>query len=435
MNDDPRDVEVPAVPDHVLVRRVGAGSYGDVWLGRSVTGAYRAVKVVHRRSFASDRPYEREFGGILKFEPISRTHPGLVSVLHVGRNDDAGYFYYVMEVADDLDDGQAIDPSRYVPRTLNELLRHGPIPLPDCIELGIALADAVNHVHSHGLVHRDIKPSNIIFVNELPKLADIGLVTDIGEKATFVGTEGYIPPEGPGSPAGDLFSLGKVLYETSTGLACDRFPELPAKLRQQPEVLAFAPYNTILLRACESNPARRFTSAANLQEALVALRDFVPGQKAPIPEPPVEPTPKPSTGRRAVILFVPEEQNDVRLACVLEERLRAAGFEVCVDDREKFNVAWGRRMEAEIREAEVVVILVSSAAARDEIMAYQVDLAVRAQAQPRGPRVVPVALALKNSESGGLDVSLESFPSLSWMDETDDARLGDELISLLSLWR
>jgi eukaryotic-like serine/threonine-protein kinase len=76
----------PRVPDHELIARIGGGSYGDVWLVRSVTGRMRAVKVVWRQNFPSDRPYEREFRGIVQFEPISRSHPGVVNVLHVGRD-------------------------------------------------------------------------------------------------------------------------------------------------------------------------------------------------------------------------------------------------------------------------------------------------------------------------------------------------------------
>src|SRR6266850_6222942 len=90
----------PVVPDHELLRCVGRGSYGEVWLARSVMGTYRAVKIVYRRRFEHERPYEREFGGIQKFEPVSRTHEGLVDILQVGRNEQEGYFYYVMELAD-----------------------------------------------------------------------------------------------------------------------------------------------------------------------------------------------------------------------------------------------------------------------------------------------------------------------------------------------
>src|SRR6185295_15149894 len=109
---------LPQIPDHRLLRCIGRGSYGEVWLARSVMGTYRAVKVVYRKNFDNDRPYEREFDGIQKFEPISRAHEGLVDILHVGRNDEAGYFYYVMEVADDLRSGAEINPDCYEAKTL-----------------------------------------------------------------------------------------------------------------------------------------------------------------------------------------------------------------------------------------------------------------------------------------------------------------------------
>ena len=92
----------PAIPDHTLIKQIGRGSYGEVWLARNATGSYRAVKVVYRATFDADKPYEREFTGIKEFEPISRSHPSQVDILHVGRNDQAGYFYYVMELADDV---------------------------------------------------------------------------------------------------------------------------------------------------------------------------------------------------------------------------------------------------------------------------------------------------------------------------------------------
>ena len=69
-----------------------------MWLARNALGAYRAVKIVYRKSFEDSRPFEREFNGIQKFEPISRSHEGLVDILQAGRQED--YFYYVMELAD-----------------------------------------------------------------------------------------------------------------------------------------------------------------------------------------------------------------------------------------------------------------------------------------------------------------------------------------------
>ena len=75
----------PTIPDHKVLRKIGGGSYGEVWLAQGVTGAMRAVKVVWREDFEDERGFEREFEGILKYEPISRDHSGLVYILHVGR--------------------------------------------------------------------------------------------------------------------------------------------------------------------------------------------------------------------------------------------------------------------------------------------------------------------------------------------------------------
>jgi len=90
----------PIVPDHDLLEIIGRGSYGEVWLGRNAIGTLRAAKIVHRQSFQRAEHFEREFKGLLRFEPVSRSHDGLVDVLQIGRRDDAGYFYYLMELAD-----------------------------------------------------------------------------------------------------------------------------------------------------------------------------------------------------------------------------------------------------------------------------------------------------------------------------------------------
>ena len=89
----------PSIPDHELLRCIGRGSYGGVWLARNKLGTYRAVKIVYRSTFEGSRPFEREFKGIQKFEPLSRSHEGLVDILQVGSTEE--YFYYVMELADD----------------------------------------------------------------------------------------------------------------------------------------------------------------------------------------------------------------------------------------------------------------------------------------------------------------------------------------------
>ena len=264
---------LPVIPDHQLVRRVGQGAYGDVWLGKNVLGTFRALKVVYRRTFSDVRPYEREFAGIQQFEPISRTHPGLVSILHIGRNEQIGYFYYVMELGDDQARGQTIDPAQYAPKTLRtEISARGRLPASECLELSLSLVAALGHLHKHNLIHRDLKPSNVIFVLGRPKLADIGLVTTIGEAATSVGTEGYMPPEGPGTPVGDLYSFGKLLYEINTGLDRSRFPSVPTRLHEFADAPLFRGLNDVMLKVCDRNPRKRFRSADELEQALRKLR-------------------------------------------------------------------------------------------------------------------------------------------------------------------
>lgn len=93
----------------------------------------------------------------------------------------------------------------YRPRTLrSELDARGRLPVAEVVALGVQLCGALGHIHRSGLVHRDVKPSNVIFVQGLPKLADLGLVATADEARSFVGTEGFIPPEGPGTIQADL---------------------------------------------------------------------------------------------------------------------------------------------------------------------------------------------------------------------------------------
>lgn len=270
----------PAIPDHEVLRKIGGGAYGEVWLARGVTGAMRAVKVVRREDFEDDRTFEREFDGILKFEPISRDHPGLVNILHVGRSTgEEEFYYYVMELGDDVESGSEINPIEYEPRTLRGDHQQGdaePWPTEDCLDIGLRLAEALQHLHDNGLAHRDVKPSNVIFVNGKAKLADIGLVAARGQR-TFVGTEGFVPPEGPGSAKADVYSLGKVLYEIATGLDRMNFPELPEEMPSGSERKRWLELNRIICEVCEPRISKRRISTGG--ELAYALRRLKRGKR------------------------------------------------------------------------------------------------------------------------------------------------------------
>ena len=267
--------DVPVVPDHELLRCIGKGAYGEVWLARDIIGTFHAVKIVYRHNPHDPSSLEREFNGIRNFTPLSRSHPGLVHILHVGRNEPAGYIYCVMELGDDETTGQQIDPDTYSAKNLaRELKKRGRLPLPECLRLGIQLAEALEHLHRHKLIHRDIKPSNIIFVRGVPKLADIGLVTAVageGQEASVVGTLGRMAPEGPGKPSADVYSLGKVLYEAGFGLEISRFPELPTEIIHAVDKSAMFQVNRIILKACEPVEARRYGTAEALRAELESL--------------------------------------------------------------------------------------------------------------------------------------------------------------------
>ena len=264
------------VPDHELLRCVGKGAYGEVWLARTAIGTYHAVKIVSRCEFSSAESYAREFKGIQNFMPISLNHPGFIHILQVGRNDEGGYYYCVMEAGDDETTGPSINPQTYSPRNLaKDLRKRRKLPVEECVSMTLTLADALDLLHRQHLIHRDIKPSNIIFVNGVPKLADIGLVTGVVAKSdtvTQVGTEGYMAPEGAKSAAADVYSLGKVLYEASMGRDRARFPELPTSLGDRTDAAPLLRLNAIILKACEENVSNRYQSVSELRADLLDLQ-------------------------------------------------------------------------------------------------------------------------------------------------------------------
>ena len=271
--DQPERLLTPVdIPDHKLIKQIGDGTYGTVWLATNNLGAFRAVKIVERSRFDDDRPYEREFQGLKRFEPVSREHEGLVDILQLGRNDQKGYFYYVMEAADGVNQA-AIEPSTYAPRTLDyESKTRGRLPVPECLEISLAVADALQFLHQAKLVHRDIKPSNIIFVNGKAKIADIGLVAEAGQAKTIIGSTGFIAPEGPGKPQADIYSLGVVMYEIITGKDRQAFPQLPTSLGELPDQAQLRELNEIISRACDPSVARRYHNAGQLKADLLRVQ-------------------------------------------------------------------------------------------------------------------------------------------------------------------
>ena len=270
---------LPETPGYELFNPPFAeGSYGKVWLARTRAGEWRALKVIYLAKLDNHPdPYEREFTGIQQYQPVSDQHPGLLRVEYVSPKHKAGYFFYVMELADSLEPDWQRSPAFYQPRDLASERARLPgkrLPVKECVRLGILLCEALEFLHRQGMTHRDIKPQNIIFVNDQPKLADLGLITGIrplGHEGTIVGTPGFMPPapERPGTVAADLYALGMVLYVVCTGRGAALFPEVATTLVDTAEPTDFLALNTVILKACQPLPADRYETAAEMRIALL----------------------------------------------------------------------------------------------------------------------------------------------------------------------
>lgn len=240
----------------------GRGAYGQVWLVVDAVGSYRALKIVSK-SILGD--WEREFKGLQNFQNKVKPHPNLIQVFHI--EDCGSFFYYTMEVADNLGDEQ-----NYIPSTLENWVKQwGALGVDTLVPLFDQLLDGVETLHQAGLIHRDIKPDNIVFVNSVPKLSDIGLVSSISQTLSLAGTQAYVPPEfltGEDKnlkQSVDIYALGKTLYRAFSGQEPDNFPFVPYKLVANE---GGKKLNALVKRACDVRPFCRLKSVAEFRSIL-----------------------------------------------------------------------------------------------------------------------------------------------------------------------
>jgi hypothetical protein len=128
--------------------------------------------------------------------------------------------------------------------------------------------------------------------------------------------------------------------------------------------------------------------------------------------------------RRVVIQFLPDDARDARLACVVEDGLTNAGYDVAVDDRGQFGVAWARRLEAEMKDAGAVIVLLSAASKRDAILSYQLEAALRAIGRDgKGPLLVLIRVSYDGPLPGALGSDPGNARVGRWTEEGDDELL------------
>ncbi|MFI8824063.1 protein kinase [Streptomyces sp. NPDC053431] len=203
--DDPRQVG-----EYRLLRQLGAGGMGRVYLGRTAGGRTVAVKVV-RRELAEDSEFRARF----RQEVAAARRVGGAWTAPVLDADTEGGHPWVAT-------GYVAGPA------LTAAVRDfGPLPETAVRTLGVGLAEALAHVHGLGLVHRDVKPSNVLLTLDGPRLIDFGIAraldatTVLTQSGQVFGSPGFMSPEqADGQPAGpesDVFSLGAVLAYAATG--------------------------------------------------------------------------------------------------------------------------------------------------------------------------------------------------------------------------
>jgi serine/threonine protein kinase len=228
-----------------LEGKLGEGGMGEVFravdtrLGRAV-----AVKVLHEKF--SDR-FEREARAI-----AALNHPHICTLHDVGSN------YLVMEFIEG--------------ETLAQRLKRGKLSMEETLRYGGQIAGALAAAHAKGIIHRDLKPGNIMLAESGVgvKVLDFGLAkgaedeTLTGSRAVM-GTPAYMAPEQrEGKPADartDVYSLGWVLYEMSTGARAGSGKRVPSRRLER-----------IVNRCLEQDAARRWQSVAELEGALTGLR-------------------------------------------------------------------------------------------------------------------------------------------------------------------
>lgn len=209
------------IDDYTLLHECGRGAFGTVFLAQDRADQYVALKAVSLLGDGGDR----ELQALESYKKCG-DHASLLKIYQAVMKDQ--YFYYTMEPADSL----PVDGSdEYVPCTLAEILnRNDHLTVGQTTELVWQLLEALEVIHSHGLVHRDIKPANIFWVNKRAKLGDIGLLANDCSLTFKAGSPHFIPPStspiSQNSAAVDLYAMTRLIYCCLSGKSAEEYPEL-----------------------------------------------------------------------------------------------------------------------------------------------------------------------------------------------------------------
>ncbi|GEM_PF-1272675 len=256
-----------------IVRELGKGSMGVVYQAYDpVIGRPVALKILRSDRITSEA-YVLRF--LTEGKAIGRlSHPNIVSIYDIGQGQ--GTIYLAMEYIEG--------------ETLAHLLERKRLSLKEIVSLAIQVAGALDYAHKKGIVHRDIKPGNILIqsTGEI-KITDLGiahiedpLMAQLTQAGEILGTPAYMSPEQvsshPVDGRSDLFSLGIVLYEVTTGGRPFKGENMAALFHSivhddPPEPSKINPaiplgLSQIIIKCLHKRPEDRYDSGKSLSDAL-----------------------------------------------------------------------------------------------------------------------------------------------------------------------
>jgi serine/threonine protein kinase len=272
VNDDP--LIGRKLSNFVVKRVLGRGGMAQVYYGEDVKlqrpVAIKVIDVRFRNKPAYAQRFVKEARAVAGWR-----HENIIQIYYA--DDQDGFFYYAMEYIDG-DDLSSLMSSYAIKGKL--------MPAEEVVRIGRAVANALDYAHKKGIIHRDIKPSNILLSKEgRVVLSDFGLALDMqeGSSGEAFGTPHYISPEQArrstdATPESDLYSLGVMLYEMLTGVvpfddasptnvALQHITQPPPPPRSINPQLSVETEN-VLLKALSKKPKERYSSGAELMDAL-----------------------------------------------------------------------------------------------------------------------------------------------------------------------
>lgn len=258
-----------------ILRTIGQGGMAEVYLAHDILLDRNVAIKMLRDQFAADKALLEQFRREAK-SAARLEHPYIINIYDVVSECDKEYI--VMEHVEGI--------------TLKEYLQSNKLSLNAVLEIGVRLADALQHAHSRNIVHCDIKPQNILVDKYLnPKITDFGIAKMVSNQTmvytpTVMGSVHYLSPEqatgGHVTASSDVYSLGVVLFEMLTGKVPfdGNTPVAIAMMHADKEVPPLSDYlddvpeglQEILDTALAKNPAKRYLNAGALRRALLDLK-------------------------------------------------------------------------------------------------------------------------------------------------------------------